>query len=94
MEEDNSLIEWKQDKNDKSQPATMREIFNMNCHIQEYVHQAHKESVKRMLIHRKGDVNRVNAVSELLKAVIKKQCAFEKLVKSFKECDLNEVMYI
>ena len=49
LEDEASFNEWNQDPNDKSRPATMRGMFNMNCQIQEYIHMAIKENVEKDL---------------------------------------------
>ena len=41
MENNKNILDWNKE-DDKSRPATTREMFNMNCHIQEYIHMAKK----------------------------------------------------
>ena len=46
LEDKEAFNKWTPDPNDKSRAATMREMFNLNCHVKEYTQMAIKKMVK------------------------------------------------
>ena len=35
MEDDENILNWNKEEDEKSRPATTRKMFHMNCHIQD-----------------------------------------------------------
>ena len=94
MEDDDTVLNCNKGDDDKYCPATTREMFNMNCHIQENIHTTIKEPKNRWVLLRSGDVNCINAVTKLLNAQSSKVQALKKVIKALTDSHLNEIIEI
>ena len=83
-----------QEPDEKSRPATVRETFNLKCHLKEYIHTAIKDNDQKWMSLRKIDNKWLDAITGLNKSQAYIIKSLENIVTSYTESHLNKFLEI